>query len=521
MVASFSMIVSADNIPVKDAWFIHYDGDVLVLCENGNLYIGESISDDTPTLLLNGIIDVIIERDVYGNVEHCAALDEKGNISLIEINDYKKTKVYRTIDVNASKLLYTDSNNCIFINDYNELIYYECEYMYGNYYDYFFEITDDAETAIKGLWCDMYVIKTNGDLYKLALDRPAAEPIDTVESEDYILSNVSNIANFKYSGRGAGTEFIYMILKNNGDLYLVDSEKNEPIERIGKNIPTLDNVKVKVHYYSGQNHYCEVEYVDLYGGFYIYNSANKQITNYYSDAKALYHFENSRAKLERYIVSTDNKAYYCGYVGSTPLSERQELATNVEGLFTGTKDIVAYSGNGKNIRLLDENEIYLTDVKTVIENECLNKLSNYMFIKTNGELWATQSMYGGEPFLTKFSEKPTKLYIYGFETYLVSEIQIKNDRSMYPFRECLEELGATVLWDSVNRCAIGEHNGITVEFPIDKNYYYINGEIHYMDTTSYISNGRTYIPIRFAAEALGFTVEWESTSVENKISIFE
>jgi len=77
------------------------------------------------------------------------------------------------------------------------------------------------------------------------------------------------------------------------------------------------------------------------------------------------------------------------------------------------------------------------------------------------------------------------------------------------------------LWDSVSRCAIGEYNGITVEFPIDKNYYYINGEIHYMDTTSYISNGRTYIPIRFAAEALGFTVEWGSTSVENKISIFE
>lgn len=82
-------------------------------------------------------------------------------------------------------------------------------------------------------------------------------------------------------------------------------------------------------------------------------------------------------------------------------------------------------------------------------------------------------------------------------------------------------MGATVTWDSVDRCAIGEYKGTTVEFPIDQNYYFVNGEKYYMDTTSYISNGRTYIPIRFAAEALGFTVEWESTSVENIISIFE
>lgn len=81
--------------------------------------------------------------------------------------------------------------------------------------------------------------------------------------------------------------------------------------------------------------------------------------------------------------------------------------------------------------------------------------------------------------------------------------------------------GATVMWDSVNRCAIGEYNGITVEFPIDKSCYYINGEKYDMDTTSYISNGKTYIPIRFAAEALGFTVEWEAGSAENIISIFE
>ena len=123
--------------------------------------------------------------------------------------------------------------------------------------------------------------------------------------------------------------------------------------------------------------------------------------------------------------------------------------------------------------------------------------------------------------MTKFSEKPTRLFINDISVTLVSEIQLVNNRSMYPFRECLENMGALVFWDSVNRSAIGEYKGITVEFPIGKNYYYINGVVNHMDTTSYISEGRTYIPIRFAAEALGFTVGWESTSAENIISIFE
>ena len=81
---------------------------------------------------------------------------------------------------------------------------------------------------------------------------------------------------------------------------------------------------------------------------------------------------------------------------------------------------------------------------------------------------------------------------------------------MYPFRECLENMGATVLWDGTNQIAIGEYNGVTVEFPIGKSEYWINGVRYEMDVPSYIDSslGRTYIPIRYAAEGLGFTVDW-------------
>lgn len=44
-----------------------------------------------------------------------------------------------------------------------------------------------------------------------------------------------------------------------------------------------------------------------------------------------------------------------------------------------------------------------------------------------------------------------------------------------------------------------------------------------MDTTAYVdtNSGRTYIPIRYAAEGLGYTVDWISGSVENTIKIYK
>ena len=58
-------------------------------------------------------------------------------------------------------------------------------------------------------------------------------------------------------------------------------------------------------------------------------------------------------------------------------------------------------------------------------------------------------------------------------------------------------------------------------FPIGKNYYNIieNGKktTVYMDVSSYAQNGRTMIPIRFAANALGYNVEYDEV---NKEAIF-
>jgi hypothetical protein len=244
-----------------------------------------------------------------------------------------------------------------------------------------------------------------------------------------------------------------------------------------------------------------------------------------------------------YIYRTRDNKYYI-YRYSESGSEQTESnharfygnfckeVNNFSRYVTGTKDFYygldgkVYLANKKysNIPFLDES-IY----KFIESNNTYKE--GVFFITTDGELYAANKGGVGTvnefreysaPFLTIFNQKQTKIYLNHNEIKLTTKLQERNNRTMYPFRECLEQLGATVLWDSLNQIAIGEYGNITIEFPIGTNKYYINGAEYEMDTISYIDNsiGRTYIPIRYAAESLGFTVEWKEGETENTISIY-
>jgi len=90
----------------------------------------------------------------------------------------------------------------------------------------------------------------------------------------------------------------------------------------------------------------------------------------------------------------------------------------------------------------------------------------------------------------------------------------RGGRTFYPMRELLNALGAQVEWIDETRIAVGILGGNRVEFPIDGNTYYVNGQARQMDDglTSFIDSGRTYIPIRSAAEGLGFSVDWDAAA---------
>jgi len=88
----------------------------------------------------------------------------------------------------------------------------------------------------------------------------------------------------------------------------------------------------------------------------------------------------------------------------------------------------------------------------------------------------------------------------------------RGGRTFYPMRELLEAIGAAVEWDQATNTAVGVLDGNMVAFPIDSNTFFVNGQARQMDDglTSFLEDGRTYIPVRFAAEGLGLHVEWDA-----------
>lgn len=87
---------------------------------------------------------------------------------------------------------------------------------------------------------------------------------------------------------------------------------------------------------------------------------------------------------------------------------------------------------------------------------------------------------------------------------------IVNSRTMLPVRPVAEALGGRLEWDGEQRKAvIISPNGDKIDIFADSDRAYINGRETKLDCAAFVSNGRTYLPLRFAAEAMGASVEWE------------
>ena len=94
---------------------------------------------------------------------------------------------------------------------------------------------------------------------------------------------------------------------------------------------------------------------------------------------------------------------------------------------------------------------------------------------------------------------------------------------MIPLRGLLEEMGAEVGWNGQNK-TVTVNNGTNVITLQIWNYlvYVTNtkyGDVRYtLLNPPVISNSRTFIPIRFVSEHLGYAILWDGEKSEIKIT---
>lgn len=83
---------------------------------------------------------------------------------------------------------------------------------------------------------------------------------------------------------------------------------------------------------------------------------------------------------------------------------------------------------------------------------------------------------------------------------------VADNRTYVPFRALGEVLGADVVWDNDARTVTYTLGDNTIVMTIGEKTYTVNGEEKTMDVAPVITGDRTYVPVRFVGEALGFKV---------------
>ncbi len=111
--------------------------------------------------------------------------------------------------------------------------------------------------------------------------------------------------------------------------------------------------------------------------------------------------------------------------------------------------------------------------------------------------------------------KPVEIIFKGEKVSIDKElgevyIDVKKDRTMIPVRALFEELGHEVTWDNANRMVKIDDN---VSLIIGDKTLNVDGEKIEMDIAAEIKDDRTYMPIRFIAEGLGYTVDFDAENI--------
>lgn len=85
---------------------------------------------------------------------------------------------------------------------------------------------------------------------------------------------------------------------------------------------------------------------------------------------------------------------------------------------------------------------------------------------------------------------------------------VQDGRTLVPVRHIAEALGAQVRWDAVNRVVTITGAQSEIRLVVGVGAAMVNGRVVPLDTVPQIVDGRTLVPLRFVAEQMGLIVTW-------------
>ncbi len=95
---------------------------------------------------------------------------------------------------------------------------------------------------------------------------------------------------------------------------------------------------------------------------------------------------------------------------------------------------------------------------------------------------------------------------------IINRVEV-NGRLLVPLRGVMELAGATVNYYPAAKGIEISLAGTVVSMYVNNSQAFINGTAYYLDVAPRVIGGSTYIPLRFAGEALGMNVNYQGTMV--------
>lgn len=116
----------------------------------------------------------------------------------------------------------------------------------------------------------------------------------------------------------------------------------------------------------------------------------------------------------------------------------------------------------------------------------------------------------------KSPERNIKVWINDF--YVMSDVHpfVENSRTYVPVRFIAEELGYKVEWDGKEEMVTISKDEVNMYLRIDSDEVYVNEDVQHLDAPARLRESRTFVPFRAVAELFGAKVEYDK---DHKIAI--
>lgn len=132
--------------------------------------------------------------------------------------------------------------------------------------------------------------------------------------------------------------------------------------------------------------------------------------------------------------------------------------------------------------------------------------TNYVSTQNYGEI----KLVAGESYVPWNGTDPLRISVNGYSLDCMGVAPVvKNGRTLVPMRPVFEALNSGVAYNDNEKAVYAIGNGKLMKIIIGSDTVYVNNEPQKLEAAAEIVDGRTLVPIRFVAETLGASVEYD------------